>query len=125
MAKKIERKSRSAHGGRRKNAGRKPGTRNKITVLIKASLAETAKAYTADAIATLVEIMSNPAHPASARATCANSILDRAHGKPVQQLEHTGKDGKAIETKDVSEMSLNEIGRSIAFALAAGVPREG
>jgi phage terminase small subunit len=37
-----------------------------------------------------------------------------------QRHEHTGKDGKPIETKDASELSLNEIGRRIAFALLAG-----
>lgn len=114
MPKKIQRKSKSTHGGRRKGAGRKPGSPNKITVLIKASLAETAKAYTAEAIATLVEIMTNPFHPAAARATCANSLLDRAHGKATQAVEVTGKDGGPIETKDLSDL---EVARRVAFLL--------
>jgi hypothetical protein len=58
-----------------------------MTVLMKATLAETAKAYTADAIATLVKIMGDESAPASARATCAFGLLDRGHGKPTERIE--------------------------------------
>lgn len=108
-------KSKSGRGGKRPNAGRKPGSANKITVLIKASLAETAKAYTADAIGVLVEIMVNPMHPAAARATCANSLLDRGWGKPAQSLEVSGKDGGPVLVKE--DISPLEAARRIAFAI--------
>jgi hypothetical protein len=39
-----------------------------------------------------------------------------------QEHEHTGKDGKPIETRDVSELSPNEIARRIAFALIGAAP---
>lgn len=112
---KNQRKSRSPHGGKRKNAGRKRGSANKITVLIKASLAEIAKAYTADAIGVLVEIMVNPMHPAAARATCANSLLDRGWGKAPQSLEVSGKDGGPVLVKE--DISPLEAARRIAFAI--------
>ncbi len=44
----------------------------------------------------------------------ANSILDRAWGKPVQATEHSGPDGEPIEVANVSDL---EIGRRLAFLL--------
>lgn len=86
-------------GGRRENAGRKPASRNRLNVEIKATLAETAKAYTADAVETLVSICRDPKASPAARVTAAAGLLDRGWGRPVQQLEHTGKeDGPIVVT---------------------------
>lgn len=49
---------------------------------------ELARVHCPAAIRTLVRIMNNPKAPAAAQALCANSILDRGLGKPVQALEH-------------------------------------
>jgi len=54
---------------------------------------EMAKQYTAEAIAALVGALESENH--SARITAANSLLDRAWGKPEQPI--TGRDGNAIE----------------------------
>lgn len=75
----------NGHGGRRPGAGRKPGTRNKSTETIGGvPIFELASAHSRQAVETLAEIMKDQAAPAAARVSAANSILDRAHGKPVQ-----------------------------------------
>ena len=74
----------NGRGGARSGAGRPKGAKNKLTTAKKATLSEIAGQYTEQALATLVEIMESHEVPASARVTAANSILDRAHGKPIQ-----------------------------------------
>ncbi len=81
-------------GGRRPGAGRPKGARNKVTKEQKATVAEIAMAYTDRAIRVLVEIMEDSAQTGSARAVAANSILDRAHGKP-QVVDQTQQDDDA------------------------------
>ena len=61
-----------------KTGGRKAGTPNKIT----ASIKETAGAYSSEAVQTLVDLMRNENTPPPVRLAAANSLLDRAHGKP-------------------------------------------
>jgi hypothetical protein len=46
-----------------------------------------ARTYSAEALATLVAIMGNGDAPATARVSAANAVLDRAWGKPRQDLE--------------------------------------
>lgn len=74
----------NGRGGARSGAGRPKGTRNKLTTAKKKTLTEMAGQYTESALVTLAEIMQDDGAPAAARVTAANSILDRAHGKPVQ-----------------------------------------
>ena len=52
-------------------------------------LAQIARVHTADAIATLVEIMRNADAPAAARCTAASEILDRGWGRAPASLEAT------------------------------------
>ena len=61
------------------NAGHPPGPL--ITTL--------ARAHTAQAISTLVEIMGDPKAPQAARATCAQALLDRGYGKAPIQIDTT------------------------------------
>ncbi len=75
-----------ARGGARNGAGRRKGTPNKATADVK----EAAAVYTAGAVATLAEIMQSPEHPAAARVSAANALLDRAHGKPKQSVDVEG-----------------------------------
>jgi hypothetical protein len=49
------------------------------------------------AVEALLEIMQSSRAAAAARVAAANSILDRAWGRPVQALELTGKDGGPLE----------------------------
>ena len=48
---------------------------------------ELARAHAPDAVETLAEIMKDTEAPPAARAAAANSLLDRAYGKPVQAIE--------------------------------------
>ncbi|MNE14320.1 hypothetical protein D3C80_1071950 [compost metagenome] len=75
-----------ARGGARPGAGRRKGAPNKATADVK----EAAAIYTATAVATLAEIMQSPEHPAAARVSAANALLDRAHGKPKQAIDVDG-----------------------------------
>lgn len=63
--------------------GRKKGTPNKATADVKAA----AQQYTEQALRTLAEIMNSSEHPAAARVSAANVLLDRGHGKPSQAVE--------------------------------------
>lgn len=76
----------------RKTGGRQKGTPNKATADVK----EAARAFTADAISTLAEIMRGEEQPAAARVAAANALLDRGHGKPQQKLEATGAEGQPL-----------------------------
>ena len=91
-----------------KTGGRQAGTPNKAT----ASIREAAQQYTDEALKTLVEVMGDETAPHAARVAAANSLLDRGHGKPRQELDvdHKGElthlivkfvesdgDGNAIE----------------------------
>ncbi|BAH98978.1 hypothetical protein WSS15_03310 [Acetobacter pasteurianus] len=87
--------------GTPKTGGRQKGTPNKATREIK----EIAQAYTDTAIATLAFIAENGESEA-ARVSAANSILDRAYGKPRLALEHSGPDGQAIEVKGAGVSGL-------------------
>ena len=76
-----------AHGI--KTGGRQAGTPNKTT----ASIREAAQQYTDEALKTLVEVMGDETAPHAARVAAANSLLDRGHGKPRQELDvdHKGE----------------------------------
>lgn len=77
----------SGQGGKREGAGRKPGSPNRATLAHKRTLREIADAYTDEALLTLAKIMRDEKAPHAARATAANSLLDRGHGKPKQPIE--------------------------------------
>ena len=85
----AEKKPKSKWGGPRPNAGgprpgsgRPRGVPNKVTQ----ELGEAARAYTADALATLHHICMHSEIDA-ARVSAACALLDRGHGKPKQQIE--------------------------------------
>jgi hypothetical protein len=61
-----------------------------------------AKEHTAAAIATLAEILKDKKATASARVAAATAILDRGHGKPLQQVEI----GEAGVFSDMSDEEL-------------------
>ena len=83
----------SKRGGARKGAGRKPG----VVSQAKLTLAEQARVYGPDLIKALYQIAMDEEAPPNARVSAANSILDRAYGRPLNAMEVTGKDGGAIE----------------------------
>ena len=77
---------------RPKTGGRQRGTPNRATADVKA----VAGSYTAAALATLAEIMQDGTAPHSARVSAANALLDRAVGKPRQELEHAGSEPEPL-----------------------------
>lgn len=72
----------SNRGGARPGAGRPKGAINKAT----ADIREAAQQYTDQALGVLVQI-ATAGESEAARVAAANSILDRAHGKPRQAVE--------------------------------------
>lgn len=85
--------------------GRPKGSPNKATAAVK----EAAQSFTKDALSTLAEIMRNPEHPAAARVSAANALLDRGHGKPTQSVELDG-------SLDI-EAHISEIRRTVVDPL--------
>lgn len=88
-------------GGARTGAGRRRGSANKATADVKAA----ASVYSEDAVATLAKIMKSDDHPAAARVAAANALLDRAHGKPKQAVEHEGALTGALTVTYVTQKS--------------------
>ena len=81
-------------GGKRRGAGRKPGSLNKATLTREAgaaSLTDLAREHTEWAIGNLREIASDPEQGGSARVAATNALLDRAHGKPPQLTTLAGE----------------------------------
>lgn len=71
-----------ARGGKREGAGRPKGAVNRAT----ADIREAAQVYSDQALQVLVKVATEGESEA-ARVAAANSILDRAHGKPKQSVD--------------------------------------
>jgi len=71
-----------ARGGKREGAGRPKGAVNKVT----ADIREAAQEYSQEALQILISVARNSDSDA-AKVAAANSVLDRAHGKPGQSIE--------------------------------------
>lgn len=104
-------------GGKRPGAGRPKGAKDTATRKAGATIAELARKHSATALKALSDIAAKGESEA-ARVSAANALLDRGFGKPPQAIEHTGKDGGPIETKDVSNDDL------ISEARRLGIPLE-
>ena len=75
-----------ARGGYREGAGRPTGSANKSSPEQSQRLSGLAKTYTEEALDTLVDVARNGRTDA-ARVSAANSLLDRAYGKPAVKEE--------------------------------------
>lgn len=91
MAKKS--KSQSSRGGPRPGAGRKKGSANIASFADKKALAEYARKYAEDCIEGLIDIATSSESDA-ARVTAYNAVLDRAYGKPAQDIDIGNQDGE-------------------------------
>ena len=78
--------------GQDKSGGRVAGTPNKATQLSR----QLAMPFVDEAVKALVDVLRDAESPAQARIAAANSILDRAFGKPRQEVEHSG-DAQPLE----------------------------
>lgn len=91
---KPSRKSNPNRGSKpgERRGGRTKGTPNRAT----ASIRDIARQYTDEAIEALVTVMRDVDAPSAAVIGAANSILDRAYGKPSQMVEGAGENGEHI-----------------------------
>jgi hypothetical protein len=81
----------------RKTGGRKAGTPNKATQSIGGkSITQLAKEAAPNALQVLIDVSKDKTAPPAARVSAANSILDRACGRPIQAVEHSGPEGGNI-----------------------------
>jgi hypothetical protein len=78
-----------------------PGGRPKVIAEVK----ELAQLYSVEAIQALYDIMTDDGKSAAARVTAANSILDRAFGKPVQAV--TGLDGGPVQIERIEQIVVD------------------
>jgi Family of unknown function (DUF5681) len=67
-----------------------PGGRPKVVAQVR----ELAREHTAEAIQTLVSIMTDPKSAPAARVSAANALLDRGYGKPPQHV--TGENANFV-----------------------------
>jgi len=103
-------------GGARPGAGRKTGEISQA----KRDMAEMAKEHAEAALKTLANIQGDKGAPAAARVSAATAILDRAFGKPVQGVTHSGPGGGPIEHSIAAkDMTDDELAR-IAFGGSNG-----
>jgi hypothetical protein len=86
----------NGHGGKRPGAGRPPGSRSAAAKEHYATIAELARSYTDVAINALVSVAKEGSD--SARVAAANSLLDRAYGRPLTMAEMAEMDGDGETT---------------------------
>ena len=85
-----------------RRGGRQKGTPNKSTSELKAY----AQQFTQEAIDTAVTLMRSAESDAT-RIAAVNVVLERGHGKPRQEIEHSGNIGRRAE--ELSEDDLIRI----------------
>jgi len=95
-----------------KTGGRQAGTPNKVTHDIKVL----AQGYGRDAIKRLYHLALN-ASTESVQVSACRELLDRAYGKSLAQIAHTGKDESPILTENISML---ELARRTAFLAVLG-----
>jgi hypothetical protein len=88
-------------GGFQKGQSGNPGGRPKIL----ADVRELARAHTASAMNALVQIVEDENAPPAARVTAANSLLDRAYGKPESKVDATITRSAVIRAPALCETS--------------------
>ncbi|MGN6103419.1 MAG: hypothetical protein ACTHOR_19960 [Devosia sp.] len=116
----LEVKRKSNWGGKRRGAGRKPGSRTRANRTETMSLAEAARSHSPVALQTLVDICQRGESEA-ARVSAANALLDRGYGRPKDHVELTGKDGAAVAVRTelpADQATAYEVARRIAWLLA-------
>jgi hypothetical protein len=94
-----------ARGGKRQNAGRPQGRRNKITAAANATLVEMARAYTPEMLELLVAVARGEIEASSGRIHAIEGVLDRGNGKPATTMEITQGPPK----RDASDWSREEL----------------
>ena len=78
--------------------------------------------YTEQALRVLVDVMGDGTAPHGARVHAATALLDRGHGKPRQELEHSGPDGRDLIP--ATEVDPGKVALAILNLLQAARPKE-
>jgi len=73
------------------------------------NIRELARQHTGDAIITLLEIAKNPKSSDAARVSAANSLLDRAWGKPHQYVESVNMKMDLFDFLDSLDSEANQL----------------
>lgn len=94
-------------GGPSPNPGGRPA--------IIGELRDLAREHTAEALATLVEVMKDGAAPHAARTAAATAILDRAFGRPAQEVALQADVSVEVEERPVDPIDM---ARRVAFSMA-------
>jgi Family of unknown function (DUF5681) len=84
-----------------------PGGRPKALV----EVLELARKNASAALETIVSIMTNADAPHAVRLAAANSLLDRALGRPAQALHHSGEDEPTVNAVDAREIIRQKLER--------------
>jgi hypothetical protein len=104
----------NGHGGRRKGAGRKRGSRTVHTTVSKFILADEARKYAQEALTLLVRLMEDKRHPGTTRLAAAKELLDRGYGKPTIQVQaETNVRGPAWWADRLAELDEADVIRVI------------
>ena len=106
-----------ARGGMREGSGRPKGSRSAATRQEQDRISDLAKQHSDTALKALTSIAENGLSEA-ARVSAANSLLDRAYGKPVQAMAHSGPGEGPIETAEIN-FTPKELARRFAFVMAS------
>lgn len=111
-----------ARGGMREGSGRPKGSRSAATRQEQERISDLAKQHSDTALKALTSIAENGVSEA-ARVSAANSLLDRAYGKPVQAMAHSGPGEGPIETAEIT-MTPKELARRFAFIMASAAEEQ-
>jgi hypothetical protein len=85
-----------------KPRGRPKGALGVLAQARQETVKSVATSYAQEMIHVLARIAMSDDQPAAARTSAAEKVLDRAIGRSVQAIEHSGPDGRPIETRDMS-----------------------
>lgn len=113
-AKKKQNRRGPPKGSRNNPKGRPPGP-NRSTITDRRRASKVFLRYSEKAAKTLVEIMNDTEEDGSVRVKAANSILDRAFGKPVQITEMKGiMPGQVtLNMAMIQEMDMGELDKAL------------
>jgi hypothetical protein len=102
---------RAGAGGARAGAGRPQGAVNAE----KKALKELAQVHSESAVKTLADIMLDTKQPGAVRVSAASVLLDRGHGRPIQNLE------LEIDSRGFTPAEKEELALEYAVAEKNGV----
>ena len=94
----------SKRGGRRQGSGRKPGTPNKLTFLLKEAAAE----HGNEILNTLMNIIRDSETPANVTVSACRELLDRGFGRPAVSIEVQPLNVNVFPPKEVLDAIYNK-----------------